>query len=585
MKNKILGVILAIVLILVMGVIALFGFLNHRYSESKEQLNYEEAYGISGNQYTVTFNNQLKDYKAVQIDGQVYLPLDSVITEINSRLYWDANEGVLIYTKPEGSVKAWVGQMSYTDPLEGTKEPGYAPVCDVDGQTYVAVEYVKLFTKCDMNAYTEPNRLVIRTDWSEASMVSVEKDTYLRYRGGVKAEVLRESKAGEVLYILDNSYEDWTYVASEDGYLGWVANKYIGDAYNAAPAEPEFTEFVYPTTQRDHKIKMVWHQVMSEAANDTFDSALEHVSGMNVVSPTWFAFADTNGNIRSIATADYVEKAHAKGMEVWALFSNQFPDEHGELKGFEGTGIPTDEVLAYTSKRETAVSQIISCCQQYGIDGINLDFENIMAPSDPYDASGKAAVNYIQFVRELSVACHKSGIIFSIDNYVPLYTQHYDRQEQNVFADYLVIMGYDEHYAGSSTAGPVASAGFVEQGITDTMNAGVPASKIINGIPFYTRYWYTDSDGLKYGGEATMDEASGYASSHGVEPQWLEDQGVNYVSYPGADGNTYEMWLEDLDAVERKMQLISSYDLGGVSCWKLGQQNDGVWSIINQYMP
>ena len=585
MKNKVIGVLLSIILIVVMGAIAFAGLMNHRNSESSVKLNYEEAYGISGNQYTVIFNNELKDYRALDINGQVYLSLEGVTSEINSRLYWDANENVLIYTKPSGSVKTWPDQTTYSDPDEGQKELGYVPLTSVDDEMYIAVEYVKLFTKCNIDAYTEPNRLVIRTNWDEAKMVDVKKETSIRYKGGVKAEVLRESQVGEKLYVLDDSYDDWTFVASSDGYIGWVADKYIGEAYTEAPAEPEFTGFEYTTVQRDHKIKMVWHQVMTEAANASFDTALANVTGMNVVSPTWFAFQDTNGNIRSIATADYVAKAHERGMEVWALFSNQFPDENGELKGFEGTGVPTDEVLSYTSKRENAVAQVISCCQQFGIDGINLDFENIMSPSDPYDESGKAAVNYIQFVRELSVACHKNNIIFIIDNYVPLYTQHYDRREQNVFADYLVIMGYDEHYAGGTEAGPVASIGFVEQGITDTLNTGVPASKVINGIPFYTRYWYTDSEGLKYGGEATMDEAAGYASSHNVTPQWLDDQGVNYVTYTGNDGNIYEMWLEDTQAVERKMQLITQYDLAGVSCWKLGQENSAVWSVISQYIP
>lgn len=582
MRKKVIGVLLTIILVVVMGGIAVFSLYNYRYAESNERLNYEEAYAISGNEYTVTFNNELKDYRALEVDGQVYLALSGVQTEINNRFYWDQNENVLIYTRPYGSVKAWPDQTAYSDPAQGQIDLGYAPLRNESGQMYIALDYVKMFTKCDIDVYTNPNRLVVRTNWDEVPMVNVESDTAIRYRGGVKAEVLRDAVGGEVLYVLDDSYDDWTYVASSDGYLGWVADRYISDSYMRAPTEPEFTDDVYTTVQRNYKIKMVWHQVMSEIANENFDTALANVTGMNVVSPTWFAFNDSQGNIRSIATYDYVTKAHNRGMEVWALFSNQFADEYGELKGFEGTGVPTDEVLSFTSKRENAVAQIVGYCRQFGIDGINLDFENILAPLE----SDTAADNYIQFVRELSVACHQNNIIFTIDNYVPLYTQHYNRPEQNVFADYLVIMGYDEYYAGMMEAGPVGSIGFVEQGITDTMNYGVPASKIINGIPFYSRYWYSDSGGaLFYGGEAGMDETAEYVSSHGVEMQWVEEQGVSYAAYDGADGNYYEFWIEDLNAVARKMQLITQYDLGGVSCWKLGQENNGVWSVISRYLP
>lgn len=581
MKRKVIGVLLAILLIVVMGGVAVGGYIMHRNSESEEKLDYEKTYGISDNQYTITFNNELKDYKAIEMDGTVYLSLEGVIADINSRFYWDSNESLLIYTKPLYSVKVRPDENAYDNGGE-VQNVDYTPVKLVDGQPYIASEYVKLFTKCDINTYTKPNRLVIRTNWDEAAMVTIQKDTSIRYRGGVKAEILRAAAAGEQLYVLDDSYDDWTMVASNDGYIGWVANKYLtGAKQNVKPQEPEFTPDDYTNIQRDHKIKMVWHQVMTEAANESFDAATEKVSGMNVISPTWFAFQDTEGNIRSILSKDYVDKAHAKGMEVWALFSNQFPNENGELTDFDG--VNTDAVLAYTSKRERAVSQIISYVTQNGIDGINLDFEKIMVPEE----SANAAANYMQFVRELSVACRQNNIVFSIDNYVPMYTKHYDRAEQNVFADYLVIMGYDEYTNGSASAGPVASISFVEQGIKDTL-VNVPKEKIINGIPLYTRYWYNDGTVLKCDAVG-MSTAVGFAASHGIEigdATYDAELGLNYISYVGSDGNTYEMWLEDTTAVANKMKLITQYDLAGVSCWKLGQEEGiDIWSIINQYLP
>ncbi len=91
-----------------------------------------------------------------------------------------------------------------------------------------------------------------------------------------------------------------------------------------------------------------------------------------------------------------------------------------------------------------------------GLDGINLDFESITEEQAPH---------YIQFVRELSIACRNQGIVFSIDDPVPTYSKHYDRTEQGIVADYVIIMGYDEHYAGSTDAGSVSSLGFVKAGI------------------------------------------------------------------------------------------------------------------------
>lgn len=582
MKRKIVGVILSILLIAVMGAVALSGFIMHRNAESEEPLDYEATYGISGNQYTVTFNNAIKDYKAIEEEGRVYLSLSGVVSEINSRFYWDGNESVLIYTGHDFTVKTYPDQNMYYNGTEA-QNLDYIPLKTIDSELYMATDFLKLFTKCDISQYTSPNRLVIRTAWDECPVVTIGKDTYLRYRGGIKAEIFREAKVGEQLYVLDDSYDEWTMVASEDGYIGWVADKYLaGPSETIKPEEPQAPQFnveVWTPQGDGSKIKMVWHQVMSQAANENFDADTENVTGINVISPTWFAFNDTNGSIRSIASADYVKKAHDKGMKVWALFSNQFPEgENGDLGNFRGDTV--DEVLAYTSKRETAVSQLIAYAKETGIDGINLDFEKIMVPEE----SENAARNYMQFVRELSQACHQNNLILSIDNYVPMYTKHYDRAEQNVFADYLVIMGYDEYTAGSAEAGPGASIGFVEQGITDTL-VSVSNTKVINGIPLYTRVWKTTPDGLQIDGNYGMSTIQEIVQSHNVAPTYMEEMGLNYVAYQSdVDGNQYQMWIEDETAVKNKMELIKKYDLAGVACWKLGQQeNVDVWSIINSY--
>lgn len=573
---------MALILLVGTGAGAVKGFIDHKNAEITDIINYSQNYGLSPDEYTVTFNNELMSYRAVGIDGTVYLELSGVSSSINNRFYYDENEEKLLYTIPDGTTVAEFDQNCYYGAQGDQIDLSYQPLKKYNDKIYVAVDYVKEFTKCVIDVYTEPNRVVVRNDFTEKPMIAVNEDSYIRILGGPKSEAFRKVEAGENFYLLDDSYEGWTMVASEDGYVGWLNNKVLGDRFAATPEAPAFEEFVYPTQQRDHKVKMVWHQVMYEDANYSFDNIFQNVTGINTVAPTWFAFNDQEGNIRSIANYDYVAKAHERGMEVWALFSNEFPDENGDLQGFAGMGIPTNQVLSYTSKRTNAINQIIGYCQDYGIDGINLDFENIISPTE--DGTGKSAENFLQFIRELSVACHANNIIFSIDNYVPLYTQHYNRAEENAFADYLVIMGYDEYYSGGSQAGPNASIGFVEQGIKDTMSAGVPASKIINGIPFYTRYWYTDGDTLGCN-EASMAEALQYVESHEVTPQWDDSLGLNYVTYDGSDGNTYQMWLEDLDAVDRKMQLITSYDLGGVSCWKIGQEISDVWSVINQYMP
>ena len=169
-----------------------------------------------------------------------------------------------------------------------------------------------------------------------------------------------------------------------------------------------------------------------------------------------------------LASTDYVDYCHSQGIDVWALVNNLENDE-----------ADSTEVLTHTSKRKKMANQLIAAAIQYNLDGINLDFEAL--PQEAGDA-------YVQFIRELSLKCENNGIILSVDNYVPMeYNRFYNRREQANFADYIIIMGYDEHYAGSDE-GSVASIGFVEEGIANTLQE-VPAEQLILGAPFFTRVW------------------------------------------------------------------------------------------------
>ena len=124
----------------------------------------------------------------------------------------------------------------------------------------------------------------------------------------------------------------------------------------------------------------------------------------------------------------------------------------------------------------------------------------------------------------------------------------------------MIIMGYDEHYVGSTEAGSVASLPWVEKGVQDTL-AEVPAERTILAIPFYTRLWKTTGGALT--SEAIgMEQAQQVITENNVQTVWDGSVGQNYGTYETQD-STYEIWLEDAQSIAEKVKLIPKYELAG----------------------
>ncbi len=423
------------------------------------------------------------------------------------------------------------------------------------------MDYVKLYTNFSYELFTQPNRMQLRTEWGSRDSAEVSKDTHVRVKGGVKSPILRAMEEGEMVTVLEEM-ETWSKIKTDDAMIGYVENKFLEN--HVREDEIPVTDYVepeYTSIQRDYKINLGWHAIYSEAGNDTFESAVDGTGTMNVISPTWFFLDGSEGDIQAIPSKAYVEKAHARNMEVWALLENISLDCN------------THEVLTYTSKREKLINTLMGYLLEYDIDGINVDFESL---------SGETGEHFTQFLRELSIACRLNGIVLSVDNYVPRESNtFYNRKEQGIVADYVIIMGYDEHWGGGGVAGSVASIGYVQEGIEKTLQ-DVPAEKIINALPFYTRVWKTK------GGEVTsealgMEAAAEFISKYDVPTVWDEETCQNYGEIQMGD-TFYQVWLEDERSIETKLTVMKNLNVGGVAAWQLGLEDKDIWDVIDLFV-
>jgi len=562
--KKFIPAIIAIALILIV-VAGSFGMkLKEKYSYSNEQQNLAEYYNLlsaaDSRSVAVVLQNEMIPNWVKLIDDRCYMELTDVQALLNTRFYHDENEGLLIYTTPTQKIIHVIGSNSYS--VDGNEQSVDYAITVQEGQSlYLALDYVKLYTNFSYELFREPNRIQLRTEWGSADFADISKDTNVRLKGGIKSPILRAMEEGETVTVLEEM-ETWTKIKTDDAMIGYVENKFL-ENYVTEDEIPvtDYEVPEYTSIQRDYKINLGWHAIYSEAGNDTFESAVDGTGTMNVISPTWFFLDGNEGDIQAIPSKAYVEKAHARNMEVWALLENISLECN------------THEVLSYTSKREKLINTLMGYLLEYDIDGINVDFESL---------SGETGEHFTQFLRELSIACRLNKIVLSVDNYVPRESNtFYNRKEQGVVADYVIIMGYDEHWGGGGIAGSVASIGYVQEGIEKTLK-DVPAEKIINALPFYTRVWKTK------GGEVTsealgMEAAAEFISKYDVPTVWDEETCQNYGEIQMGD-TFYQVWLEDERSIETKLTVMKNLNVGGVAAWQLGLEDKDIWDVIDLFV-
>lgn len=558
-RNQLVPILVAMFLIVLVAIAGIVTGFIKKYTPSDARMDLADYYHTNEDEAALILQDTISEAKGKIVDGEAYLPYSVITKELGGRFYWDKESQRMLYTTTTDTLEIKPEDTAYT--IAGqSKQQDYVIVKEIGEEFYIALDFAEQYMPIQGEVYNEPNRIVLSYKWEEINTVSVSKDTEVRYQGGIKSPILSEVKKGDTLVLLEEM-ENWSRVMTSDGIDGYVEKKNLGKPQNTELSYTGEYKEDYSSLTRDHKINLAWHQVTSEAANETFEDAVKDAAGVNVISPTWFSITGNEGTISSLASADYVSKAHAKGMEVWGLIDNF------------NENISTLETLSARTSRAHIIEKLLQEAQRVGLDGINVDFEALTEEEAPH---------FIQFLRELSITCRANNLVLSIDNPVPQYTAFYNRKEQGIIGDYVIIMGYDEHTIGSPEAGSVASLPFVEEGIRLTLEE-VPAEKVINGVPFYTRLWTEANNGTVSSKVMGMEEASQYTSEKGMDVYWNKEVSQNYGELQTENG-LERIWLEDEKSLEAKLQLIKKYELAGCAAWKLGFERADVWPVISQYL-
>lgn len=568
--KKAVMVLLAVVLIAVIGWFTFGKQVVDKYSYSEEKENLYEYFNLSKEEeVAVILQNEILAEKALLLEGVCYFDLETVHEYFNERFYVDKTENLVLYTTPTEVISTVLGSGVYSrsgEKIEKSHRLTLEKVSGTDTLYYISIDYIKEFTNLSYAFYEEPNRLQIYTQWVEQTVADVNGNNAVRKLGGVKSPILTEVKKGDSLVVLDKM-ETWCKVKTQDGFIGYIENKILENERRETPEAvtdyevPEYTSLV-----REHKIALGWHAVSGFSGNEKLTELASVAKGMNVIAPTWFSLCDNEGNFQSFAQKSYVDKAHELGLEVWGVLDNF------NYRLNNGVAVDSAKILSSTTVRTNLIEGLIAEALKYELDGINVDLEEIAA---------SYGEDYVQFIREMSVACRREGLVLSVDIPVPFYyNSYYNAKELGAVADYVIVMGYDEYGVGSTSAGSVASLDYVTQGLAGTTEV-VDSKKVMNALPFYTRLWTTDGVSVTSRAYA-MTAVNGLIADYGLTVVWDEETNQNYASGE-KDGVKYEMWVEDTTSILAKINMMKKYNLGGVAAWRLGFERSDIWEIISAY--
>ena len=568
--KSIVAVLIVVLLVAIAGGVYVFLL---EYLPSGEEAEYREFLGLSPESIGLVLDDRrIDNYFPCYENDAVYLPTDFIKNEINQYIFWDKASADLIITINDSVMRFKPNMTNYR--VDNEPQTLRLPLIESSNEAYLPADLLMSIYNISISYDAEANIVIVDSlDISRqiCQISSKEKTVPVRFDPDKKSPIMFKLTGEDKFVMFDEpDGREYQQVRLSNGYFGYILSSEVTLVEKIAAKTEPLPDYS-PTKQVEGKINMVWDQVTNFAANLN-SIAMANSNDINVISPTWFEFDkdSLNGDIKSLADRRYVDWAHSRGIKVWALITDNF------------SSVVSHAVLSDTAVREHVIDQLLNFVDSYSLDGINIDFENVKAADADY---------YIQFLRELYPPLKRKQVVLSVDMYVPMnFNMYYNRTEIGRASDYLIIMGYDEHHSTSEVSGPVASIGFVRDGVANTLKE-VGNDKVILGMPYYVRVWREEpgEDGQVTVTSAAYGMSLAYSNfrSRGANFTWDDEMGCNYAEYTATENRkqiTYKVWLEDEKSIEEKLKVASEFNLAGVSGWKRGLEKEAIWKLLDSYM-
>lgn len=535
-------------------------------------LLYPFAYKERANYFTeknpILFEGTQQGNALVEGDS-IFLPLSFMQENIDNSIIFDEKSKSIIITTAEKVIQMPTDSLTFFVNQKPV-ELHVTPIISKDGQIFVAIEPLLSYYPIQYSVLEDTGAVWIQKNGDHYFQGEItEEDVHLeklrlRTKPSLKAPYTAEMSKQEAVMI-EAEEEDYYLVRKENGLSGYINKKYVKKNKEINIAITQESETI-SVPKINGPIQLTWEAVYTKNPDHT---QIPEMTGVNVVSPTWFSLAGNDGSIKNLASLEYSKWAQSKGYQVWGLFSNSFDPvmTHEALKDFE--------------TRQKIIVQLLHFSQMYQLQGINFDIENVKQEDGPL---------VTQLMREATPYLHEAGLVVSMD--ITFYagennnwSSFYERDKLASIADYLIIMAYDEHPGSSAVAGSVSSLPWVETNLQSLLK-DVPNEKLILGVPLYTRLW---KEQIKEDGTTdvtsqsmSMAKVKEWITEKGLQPVYDDASGQNYAEYYAEDEKaTYKVWIEDELSLNKRANLASTYQLAGVASWSRLFGDQTAWTAIN----
>lgn len=291
--------------------------------------------------------------------------------------------------------------------------------------------------------------------------------------------------------------------------------------------------------------------------NNSKASLKDNIKKINVVMPDWFHF-DENMNVKCDNQSEIDALIKENGVKNMPLISNYINGKWDRQF--------VHDLISSQEKRSKHVEELLSAVKSGKYYGVNIDYENI----DPQDKDA-----FTGFIKELSEKFHENGYYVSLD-LDPTLNGTFSYKELSNYADYLMLMFYDENYA-TGAPGPIASQEWFETRLAGLKD--IPKSKIIMGLGSYGYDWILNS--TEPAESVTFSEAINTASEGGLKVEWDSEKLNPHYTYKEGSQN-HVVWFLDGITLYNELKYSVSMGMPNVALWRLGSEDPVIWEYIDK---